>query len=134
MHRKRTPARSCPLFPIPSVIVNAPSSSPSACTAVTFVSELVVLPRRTRGEVPRLGKQGDRRISVHVVAVDDDGQVLPCEAVLGKQRSGLRRTKLEKLVRLRRPREEITQAVMPWLEALTDDPYRRADRAHSADS
>ena len=41
---------------------------------------------------------------------------------------------LEKLVRLRRPREEIAQPVTLRLEALTDDPYRRTNWAHSAAS
>ena len=94
--------------------------------------ELVVLPRRGRGQVPCLRKQGDGRVSVHVVAVEDDGQVLRCKAVLGEQRRSLRRARFEKLVRLRRSREEITQAVMLRFEALTDDPYRRTNRAHSA--
>jgi hypothetical protein len=51
--------------------------------------------------------------------------------MLGKQRSGVRRTQLEELVRLRRPGEEITQAMMLRLEALTDDQYCRTNRAHS---
>ena len=67
-----------------------------------------------------------------VAAVDDDGEILRRQAVLRKQRSGLGRTKLEKLVRLRRPREEITQPVMLWLVAATDDLYRRTNRAHYA--
>ena len=63
---------------------------------------------------PRAGRPSH---SVHVAAVDDDGEVSRCEAVLGEQRGGLRRAQLEKLVRLRRPGEEITQPVMLWLEA-----------------
>ena len=35
-------------------------------------------------------RAGDRRIAVHVAAVDDDGKVSRGEAVLGEQRGGLR--------------------------------------------
>ena len=92
--------------------------------------QVVVRLRGPRVDVPRLGQALNVDAGVDRVAVDHHRQLSAARAGLRQHRLGLRRARLVELVRLRRARQEVTQAVVLRLQPVTHHVYRRAGRAH----